>query len=397
MRALYLAAFEKDCEVHLASSGEQALADAPRFAPDVVLLSLPSPGMSGSFLPRAVRALPALEGVPVALIVCADDNTFESEPWVDDCFVKPLRPGELSVRVRSLVRLRRARAALEQRTRELEEGAVTLRETRDQLVRAERMVTLGSLAAGLAHEINNPLSYIKAGASQLLGSVDDLRSAAEAALTPSMSAAAMEVLQARIRETHGEATEVALALAEGSRRLERLAADLRVVTTPASGAPELVNPLDALDAAWTVIRSRFTSLPHYEVAAEPGVPLQSSHALVTQALLPILERAVVVAGPEGAVRVQLQQLPGGVENPAERYRPRDPEGGLCPDLRIRPSPRGEVPAGWAWRSPTASPMGWEATWQSRRLPGRAPPSASGCRAYREALFHGSCPASPAPR
>jgi signal transduction histidine kinase len=250
------------------------------------------------------------------------------------------------------------------------------------------MVTLGSLAAGLAHEINNPLSYIKAGASQLLGSVDELRSAAEAALTPSLSAAAMDALRGRIRETHGEATEVALELAEGSRRLERLAADLRMVTTPASGAPELTDPVDALDAAWTVIRSRFSSLPRYEVTAEPGVPLQSSHALVTQALLPILERAVVVAGPEGAVTVQLQQLPGGVE-----IRFSDTGSGIPKAAYAR----GEVPADWAWRSPTASPMVWEAIWRSRRLPGRAPPSASGCRACRAALFRGSCPASPGPR
>ncbi len=123
---------------------------------------------------------------------------------------------------------------------------------------------------------------------------------------------------------------MAQALADGSRRLERLATDLRVVSTPASGLQELVEPSDALDAAWTVIRSRFPSLPRYEVHLEPGPPIQSSHALVTQALLPVLERAVVMAGAEGSLTVDLQQISGGVE-----YRVTDSGPEIPPEVLPR--------------------------------------------------------------
>src|SRR5512142_3151869 len=340
MRALLNSILAPHYEVHLTSTAEEALADAPRFAPDVILSDLLLPGMSGSELCRAIRALPSMEGVPFVLVTTfggPDARADGLEAGADDYLVKPIRPREL------LARLRRVLVALEERTHELERTNLALRDTRDQLVRAEKLAAVGSLAAGLAHEINNPLAYIKAGATQLLGFVDEMRRVAEAALTPGIGQASAAVLRAKIYDTHAEASDVAQALADGSRRLERLASDLRVVSTPASGTQEMVDPGDALDAAWTVIRSRFTSLPRYEVRSQPGAPIQSSHALVTQALLPVLERAVMMAGPEGSVEVDLEQVPGGVE-----LRVKDSGPGIPPDVvpRIfdpfftaRPAPR----------------------------------------------------------
>jgi two-component system NtrC family sensor kinase len=333
MRALLQSILAPHYEVHLTATAEDALVDAPKFAPDVILSDLLLPGMSGSELCRAIRGIPALQGVPFVLVTTfggPDARADGLEAGADDYLVKPIRPRELLARVASLVRLRRVLVALEERTHELERANLAVRDTRDQLVRAEKLAAVGSLAAGLAHEINNPLAYIKAGATQLVGFVDDLRQAAEAALAPGLSPAEATVLREQVREVHAEASDVAKALADGSRRLERLASDLRVVSTPASGSQELVEPSDALDAAWTVLRSRYTALPRYEVHVQPGPPIQSSHALVTQALLPVLERAVVMTGPEGWIRVELDQIPGGVE-----YRVQDSGPGIPPEVIAR--------------------------------------------------------------
>jgi two-component system, NtrC family, sensor kinase len=333
MRALLRSLLEPHHEVHLTATAEEALADAPRFGPDVILSDLLLPGMSGNELCRAIRALPAMDGVPFVLVTTfggPDARADGLEAGADDYLVKPIRPRELLARVGSLVRLRRVLQALEERTRELERANIALRDTRDQLVRVEKLAAVGSLAAGLAHEINNPLAYIKAGAAQLVEFVDELRKAADEALTLGAGGVAAEDLRLHVADTHAEASDVARALADGSKRLERLAADLRVVSTPASGTHELVEPSDALDAAWTVIRSRFQDLPRYEVRLQPGPPIQSSHALVTQALLPVLERAVVMAGPEGSLVVELEQIPGGVE-----FRVRDSGPGIPPEVLPR--------------------------------------------------------------
>jgi two-component system, NtrC family, sensor kinase len=56
--------------------------------------------------------------------------------------------------------LRKQKSALEERLSELERATSELRATRDQLVRSEKLASVGRLSAGIAHEIGNPLAAI---------------------------------------------------------------------------------------------------------------------------------------------------------------------------------------------------------------------------------------------
>lgn len=51
-------------------------------------------------------------------------------------------------------------AKVEERTKELEEANIKLKETQTMMVHSEKMRSLGELVAGIAHEINNPINFI---------------------------------------------------------------------------------------------------------------------------------------------------------------------------------------------------------------------------------------------
>ena len=90
--------------------------------------------------------------------------------------------GYLASRVRATqAQLRQANELLEgrvaERTRELEKTLAQLRESVAQLVQSEKMSSLGQLVAGVAHEINTPLAYVKNSVDTVRIRMPELRDA----------------------------------------------------------------------------------------------------------------------------------------------------------------------------------------------------------------------------
>jgi len=72
------------------------------------------------------------------------------------------------------------------RTEELNQILGELRQAQSQLVQVEKMASLGQLTAGIAHEINNPINFVKSNISPLKRDINDV----------------LEIVQA-YQETHG--------------------------------------------------------------------------------------------------------------------------------------------------------------------------------------------------
>jgi len=61
-----------------------------------------------------------------------------------------------------------------ERTRELSEALQQLKESEAQLIQNEKMVSLGQMVAGVVHEINTPLAYVKNSLGSVTGKLPDL-------------------------------------------------------------------------------------------------------------------------------------------------------------------------------------------------------------------------------
>jgi two-component system phosphate regulon response regulator PhoB len=93
--------------VSTASNGSEAIKAAKRDRPDLVVLDLMLPGMSGYDVLRELRTLSETSGVGVVLLTARKDERDRIEGFTegaDDYVVKPFAPEELVLRVRAVLR-----------------------------------------------------------------------------------------------------------------------------------------------------------------------------------------------------------------------------------------------------------------------------------------------------
>jgi len=96
-------------EVRAAADGASALAQCAEFRPDLVLLDIMMPGLSGIEVCRRIKAAPDTRLTPVVLITgltATSDRIQGINAGADDFLSKPIDYNELLARTRSLIRLK---------------------------------------------------------------------------------------------------------------------------------------------------------------------------------------------------------------------------------------------------------------------------------------------------
>ncbi len=149
--------------VILAEDGRKAWDRFRERPAQMVIADWLMPEMDGLTLCRKIRESDLASYVYLILLTAKDskeDAVLGLESGADDYVVKPFDPGEL-----------RARVQAGQRIIELEDER---RKAHIQLLQSEKMASIGQLAAGVAHEINNPIGFILSNLGTLNKYVDKL-------------------------------------------------------------------------------------------------------------------------------------------------------------------------------------------------------------------------------
>ncbi len=143
------------------TDARQAIALYAEFQPDLILLDLAMPYVDGfQVLERLNPLIPPQVFLPV--LVLTADITLETkrralESGAKDFLTKPFDPVEVLLRVRNLLETRLLHVELARHNESLEQ---TVRERTQQLLQTEKLATMGGLLAGVAHELNNPLTIV---------------------------------------------------------------------------------------------------------------------------------------------------------------------------------------------------------------------------------------------
>ena len=157
-------------EVAIALDGQDGLSQAQQRPPDLIICDWMMPYIDGLEVCRQLKANPELATTFFILLTAReelDDRVKGLDNGADDFLSKPIETEELLARVRAGLRLRGL-------TQQLERTLQDLQQTQTQLVQSEKMSSLGQLVAGIAHEINNPITFIYSNLSHVQSYGDDL-------------------------------------------------------------------------------------------------------------------------------------------------------------------------------------------------------------------------------
>ncbi len=215
-----------------------------------------------------------------------------------------------------------------------------------QLAQADRLASMGLIAAGVAHEINNPLTYILLNLERIVRELPDIRGAlvrvqseltaslGEPAAAAILERAGVEVATQQARILADRASEAA----DGARRVAKIAGDLKVFARADSDerAPVSVNALmnKAIDIAANELRFRATIRRSYgdvpRVMANAGRLTQVFLNLVVNAAHAIEEGAprentveITTRRREGEVWIEVADTGRGIprEHLARLFEP----------------------------------------------------------------------------
>jgi signal transduction histidine kinase len=141
--ALIRLMLQHEYRILVAADGQQGLEFARRYRPSIIITDWMMPHMDGLALTLELRRDPRTRDIPIVMLTAksgVEDKVCGLETGVSAFVAKPFATSEIVSTIRSLLRTRDAAA--------------------DSLL-TQKLDSLETIAGGLAHEIMNPLNYLK--------------------------------------------------------------------------------------------------------------------------------------------------------------------------------------------------------------------------------------------
>ena len=288
MQRYLKALLDADYDVYQAVDGEAGLAAAEEIKPDIILLDLMIPKIDGLAVCATLKRRKSMESLKIVMLTARADDEAKLralENGADDYLTKPFSSLEMKTRLRNLIETGKLEKDLKVRNDELEKVLRQLRETEAQLLHSEKLNSLGTMAAGLLHEINNPINFANTAFSLVMRN-------------PAL-------------EEDEDLKEMLVDIHDGFRRIQTIVSDLRLFSAPTKA--EARKPFRMSTAVQHALR--FTASERSGISISTDIPendvVSGNESQIVQVLVNLMlngARAIRKTTDErvGAIKVSAQ-------------------------------------------------------------------------------------------
>ncbi len=196
--------------------------------------------------------------------------------------------------------VRRRTEVLEQRNKELHDALEKLRRAQDDLIRTEKLASMGRLVAGIAHEINNPVNAVINTLGPLEEALREMAGAKDAAAVASASKDAQEMLSVVQR---------------GAARSKAIVQALHNYSRGDEEKPREVALARSIDDTLDLLRHRLKNI-RVEKQIDPAIRLTGFAGQVDQVFMNLITNAAQAIGERergGTIHISAARSGGTVE------------------------------------------------------------------------------------
>ena len=178
--------------------------------------------------------------------------------------------------------------------------------TQQQLVEAEKMASLGTLTAGVAHEINNPLNFIHVSALNMADDLNQFKTFLHELLEDETDQDILQAFNKRFTTLFGHVNTITT----GTSRIEVVIEDLRTFTQFDPEECKLVNLVDCLRSTVNLAKTKYQNAIVFTSNYQPVPELACQPAHLNQVFMHLVTNAC-----DAIAQKQLEMTSFGLQNP----------------------------------------------------------------------------------